>query len=256
VAREVLRRTDHALLVGDGARKFAVQCGFKEEDLMTAASREAWLAWKAQLSHKDGWISPDESATDFGTALWAGHHGNPTPGGPGAIAERAPSPGQGENYGRGVAPVVPFTFGTIHVSGLDEQHNLYSCTSTSGLSYKIPGRVGDSPIVGAGIYTDNSVGSAGATGRGESTLHNCAAYEVVRLMEEGHDPTQAAKRALLRMASREAIARGAGCSSMQRHDLRASQRWRARGRLYARGVPVHRAAGGPLRSTPRGIHIR
>lgn len=189
VAREVLRRTDHALLVGEGALKFARQCGFREEDLMTAKSREAWLAWKAELSPRDGWISPTEAASDFGHARWAGHTENPTPGGP--------PPGDSTT-----APRAPFTYGTIHVSGLDALGNLYACTSTSGLSYKIPGRAGDSPIVGAGIYTDNAAGSAGATGRGESTLHNCAAYEVVRLMEQGRGPTEAALETLRRMAAR------------------------------------------------------
>ncbi|MCX5688329.1 MAG: N(4)-(beta-N-acetylglucosaminyl)-L-asparaginase [Planctomycetota bacterium] len=189
VAREVLRRTDHALLVGEGALKFARQCGFREEDLMTAKSREAWLAWKAELSPRDGWISPTEAASDFGHARWAGHADNPTPGGP--------PPGDSTT-----APRAPFTYGTIHVSGLDASGNLYACTSTSGLSYKIPGRAGDSPIVGAGVYTDNAAGSAGATGRGESTLHNCAAYEVVRLMEQGRGPTEAALETLRRMAAR------------------------------------------------------
>jgi N4-(beta-N-acetylglucosaminyl)-L-asparaginase len=181
VALQVLRRTDHALLVGEGARKFARQVGFVEENLLTPAARDAWLAWKANLSTKDGWISEQESRSDFGTALWAGHASNPTPGGP---------------------PTVPFTYGTIHVSGRDGAGHLYACTSTSGLSYKIPGRVGDSAIVGAGIFTDNDVGSAGATGRGEATLHHCASYEVVRGMEAGMMPGEACVAALRRMASR------------------------------------------------------
>ena len=189
VAREVLRRTDHALLVGEGALKFAKQCGFREEDLLTPRAREAWLTWKAELSHKDGWISPGEQSSDFGHARWAGHQDNPTPGSPPLSSDRS-------------APKAPFTYGTIHVSGLDERGDLYACTSTSGLSYKIPGRAGDSPIVGAGIYTDNAAGSAGATGRGESTLHNCAAYETVRLMERGYVPTDAALETLRRMAAR------------------------------------------------------
>ncbi|MBS0196584.1 MAG: N(4)-(beta-N-acetylglucosaminyl)-L-asparaginase [Planctomycetes bacterium] len=189
VAREVLRRTDHALLVGEGALRFAKQCGFKEEDLLTPKAREGWLQWKASLSNKDGWIGPEEVTSDFGHARWAGRENNPTPGGP--------PPGDSKT-----ASGAPFTYGTIHVSGLDLQGNLFSCTSTSGLSYKIPGRVGDSPVIGAGIFTDNEIGSAGATGRGESTLHNCAAFEVVRLMEEGRTPTQACLETLARIAKR------------------------------------------------------
>ncbi|MBL9001070.1 MAG: N(4)-(beta-N-acetylglucosaminyl)-L-asparaginase [Phycisphaerae bacterium] len=192
VAREVLRRTDHALLVGEGASRFARQCGFTEENLLTPKSREAWLNWKAELSPRDGWISPDESASDFGHARWAGLQGNPMPGGP-----------PDANH----PPRVPFTYGTIHVSGRDSEGNLYACTSTSGLSYKIPGRVGDSPLVGAGIYTDNQFGSAGATGRGESALHNCAAFDTVRFMESGRTATEACLEVLRRIAARTHEAR-------------------------------------------------
>lgn len=197
VAREVLRRTDHALLVGLGAYKFARQCGFPDEELLTPKAREAWLTWKAELSNKDGWISPNEGASNFGFARWAGHRENPTPGGPPSSAATSPQPNDSRT-----APKAPFTYGTIHLSGRDDKGDLFSCTSTSGLSYKIPGRVGDSPIIGAGIYTDNAYGSAGATGRGESSLQTCAAYEVVRMMEQGHEPAKAALETLKRIAQR------------------------------------------------------
>jgi N4-(beta-N-acetylglucosaminyl)-L-asparaginase len=191
VAYEVLQRTDHALLVGEGAFKFARQLGFPEEDLSTPKSREAWLFWKTGLSHKDAWLRADEAASEFGGARWAGHVSNPQPGRPPVN----PAPGAS-----GGSPTAPFTFGTIHVSGLDAKGDLWACTSTSGLSYKIPGRVGDSPIVGAGLFVDNTVGSAGATGRGESTLHTCGAYEVVRGMEAGMAPVEACLAALRRIA--------------------------------------------------------
>jgi N4-(beta-N-acetylglucosaminyl)-L-asparaginase len=204
IALEVLRRTDHALLVGEGAAKFAQQLGFSREDLCSPASRKAWLDWKASLSTRDAWIGAidtagsglgnaragsdqHELAETFDTARWAGHKSNPTPGKP---------PPNTSN----VAPKVPFTYGTIHVSGVDAQGNLFASTSTSGLSYKIPGRVGDTPVVGAGIYVDNAVGSAGATGRGEATLQSSAAFDVVRRMEEGLDPTAACLRVLERIA--------------------------------------------------------
>lgn len=193
VALEVLERTDHALLVGEGALRFARQVGFKEEDLLTPKAREAWLQWKASLSHKDAWIEPGEQRSEFGQARWAGHVDNPTPGGP------PPQP-MGASGRRSSPGSYPFTWGTVHVSGLDARGDLYSCTSTSGLSYKIPGRVGDSPIVGAGLYTDNAVGSAGATGRGESSLQNCAAFDVVRGMEVGMTPTEACLSTLRRIA--------------------------------------------------------
>jgi N4-(beta-N-acetylglucosaminyl)-L-asparaginase len=189
LAYEVLRRTDHALIVGDGALRFARQLGFAEEQLETAKSREAWLAWKAGLSNKDAWLSPDELRSDFGKARSAGQIDE-------EIKARATKP----NGTPTQAPTAPFTYGTIHVSGLDARGDLFAATSTSGLSYKIPGRVGDSPIVGAGLYVENEIGAAGATGRGEATMHSCAAFDAVRAMESGMSPTDACLAALRRIA--------------------------------------------------------
>jgi len=192
LALEVLRRTDHTLIVGDGALRLGRQLGFKEEDLLTPRARDAWLAWKASLSSRDAWLSADECTSGFGQALWAGHTQNPTPGAP---PDASPRPGES-----GGSPRVPFTFGTVHVSGMDDRGDMFSCTSTSGLSYKIPGRAGDSPIVGAGLYTDNAVGSAGCTGRGEAALQNAAAFAAVSAMERGMTPTEAALDTLGRIA--------------------------------------------------------
>lgn len=193
VALEVMRRTDHSLLVGEGARKFAALLGFPDENLLTDRARKAWLDWKANLSERDGWIAPDQAASTFGTARWAGRspHGL-TP--PEMLAPDAPP------------PKVPFTYGTIHVSALDAAGNLASCTSTSGLSYKIAGRVGDSPVVGAGLYTDNSIGSAGATGRGESVLQVCGSHTIVARMEAGDSPTDACLFTLKKIADRTRLA--------------------------------------------------
>jgi N4-(beta-N-acetylglucosaminyl)-L-asparaginase len=210
VALEVLRRTDHALLVGEGASRFARCLGFREEDLMTEASRAAWLEWKASLSSRDGWITRHEGATGAEdpragdaaepnpfAAAWAGHVDNPTPGGPpGASGDPR---GAGDVLARGElggGPRVPFTHGTVHVSARGADGVLCACTSTSGLSYKIAGRVGDTPMIGAGIYCEHGIGSAGATGRGEATLHACAAHEVVRGLERGREPVDACLDAL------------------------------------------------------------
>ena len=150
VALHVLRRTDHALLVGEGASRFARQVGFPIEDLLTPKAREAWLQWKASLSTRDAWLAPDESRSEFGQAKDAGVASNIS-----GIQHAG----------------VPRTWGTIHVSGLDDSGNLFACTSTSGLSYKIPGRVGDSPIIGAGLFVDNSVGGVFVASFSIGTCH-------------------------------------------------------------------------------------
>jgi len=200
LALEVLRRTDHSLLVGEGASKFARALGFPEENLLTEKSRQAWLDWKASLSMRDGWLGPDELAgtghSDFGKARWAG---STDPNANSAVpSSTRPSPNDSRT-----APKVPHTYGTIHTSLLTAPGgDLYGCTSTSGLSYKIAGRVGDSGVVGAGVYTDNAVGSAGATGRGESVLQSCGAFAIVQAMESGKTPTEACLHVLKRIADR------------------------------------------------------
>jgi N4-(beta-N-acetylglucosaminyl)-L-asparaginase len=158
VARVVMERTDHVLIVGDGALKFAKAHGFKEENLLTEESREKWLKWKENLSKEDDWLPPHTiEDTDIGeyTKSYLRH------------------------------------YGTIHCSGIDLNGNLSCVTTTSGLAYKIPGRVGDSPIIGAGLYCDNEVGSAGSTGRGEANLLNCSSVMIVEWMRQGKSPEEA-----------------------------------------------------------------
>jgi N4-(beta-N-acetylglucosaminyl)-L-asparaginase len=156
VAKAVMEHTDHVLLVGEGARRFALDLGFKEQNLLTDASRQAWLRWKAGRSSTDNWLDPEDEAQGDGT------------------------------------------HGTINVCALDAKGDLGSVTTTSGLSWKIPGRAGDSPIIGAGQYCDNRVGAAGSTGRGEANLKVCGAFLVVEAMRQGLAPTQACLQALQR----------------------------------------------------------
>lgn len=184
VALLVMRRTDHVMLVGEGALKFARAMGFPEEDLLTEAAREAWLRWKANLGHDDDWLNDDERE-------------DRNPDGPGARG------GAGGLGGR-VLPdrPIPFTTGTIHCSAVDGEGRVAACTSTSGLSYKLAGRLGDSPIVGAGMYCDGAVGSAGATGRGEAVMQVCGAFSVVQHLERGLGPTEACLAVLRRIADR------------------------------------------------------
>lgn len=151
VARLVMERTDHMMLVGEGALRFARAHGFPIEELLTDRSRRIWLRWKENLSEKDDWFPPEDG--DYGL--------NQRPG------------------------------GTINVLGVDGDGNIAGLTTTSGLFGKIPGRIGDSPIIGAGLYVDNAVGAAGATGRGEEVIRSCGSFFVVEKMRQGMSPQEA-----------------------------------------------------------------
>ena len=174
VARVVMERTDHVLLVGEGALRFAKAHGFTEENLLTDESREAWLKWKENLSSGDDWLPP--------------HNENDA--GIGAMFE----------------PFFRHT-GTIHCSAIDGKGNISCVTTTSGLAFKIPGRVGDSPIIGAGLYCDNGVGSAGSSGRGEANLVNCSSAMVVEFMRQGKSPEQACLDACKRIVEHNKMRR-------------------------------------------------
>ncbi len=167
VARVVMKRTDHCLLVGEGALKFARAHGFPEENLLTEESRKIWLHWKETLSANDDWLPPPDDELD-------------------AVVR--------EHFG------IRKT-GTIHCSALDTHGDVGCTTTTSGLYYKIPGRVGDSPILGAGLYLDNTVGSAGSTGRGEANLLNCSSYLIVEGMRRGLAPKDAIVEAMKRVVA-------------------------------------------------------
>lgn len=155
VARLVMEKTDHVMLVGEGAKQFALAHGFKEENLLTDKSRQIWLDWKEKLSDKDDW-------------------------GP-QIKE------------------LLMTHDTISMLALDQDGNLSGACTTSGLFGKIYGRVGDSPIIGAGLYCDNEVGAAGATGRGEEVIKTCGSFSIVELMRQGRTPKEAVEEALSRL---------------------------------------------------------
>ena len=158
VAKLVLKYTNHIMLVGEGAKRFALSYGFQEEDLLTPESRQLWLTWRANRGPNDDWLDiPD------GT------------------------------------PMVVRPTGTINLNVVNAAGDLSSVTTTSGLSWKISGRVGDSPIIGAGQYTDNNVGSAGSTGRGESNIMVCGGFLTVEHMRRGMAPTDACLETLRRV---------------------------------------------------------
>ena len=180
VAKAVMDHTDHIFLVGAGAKKFALQLGFKEQDLLTEKSREAWLRWKSRQNPNDNWLDVPDAPPP-----------RPTP-------QRAGSPGSAKELEYDELGV-PHTYGTINMNAVDARGDIGSVTTTSGLSWKIPGRVGDSPIIGAGQYCDNDVGAAGSTGRGEANIKVCGAFLAVELMRAGKSPEEALMQVMQRV---------------------------------------------------------
>lgn len=167
VARLVMKRTDHCLLVGEGALKFARAHGIPETNLLTDEAREIWLHWKETNGKESDWIAPPNSELSPAVRKFFG------------IREH----------------------GTLHCSALDTHGNLGCVTTTSGLFYKIPGRVGDSPILGAGLFLDNEVGSAGSTGRGEANLLNLSSHTIVEGLRRGLAPKDALLEACKRIVA-------------------------------------------------------
>lgn len=180
VARLVLERTDHCLLVGKGAYEFARKHGHPHTELLTDAARKMWLEWKENLSPKDDWLPPPPKVPFEGALQKSGEK----------VATRP--------------PVEPRVTGTIHCSALAKSGAIACTTTTSGLSWKIPGRVGDSPIVGAGLYCDQEAGSAGSTGRGEANIISNASFAIVELMRHGASPLDAGLE-LLRRVTKQTV---------------------------------------------------
>jgi N4-(beta-N-acetylglucosaminyl)-L-asparaginase len=163
VARLVMERTDHLMLVGKGALKFAKMHGFKEENLLTEEARKHWVEWKENLSESDYYHPPKKKY----------------------------KPEEG---------------GTVNVLALDAKGDIAGVTSTVGVGhhFKIVGRVGDSPIIGAGLYVDNGVGAAGATGHGAESIKVCASFFTVEKMREGLSPQEACRYVCQRVIDRHA----------------------------------------------------
>ena len=157
VAKAIMDYTDHIMLVGDDARRFAVTMGFRTQNLLTDKSRQDWLRWKARLNKNDAWLDHDDDVR------------------------------------------IKFTNGTINMNAVNAAGDISSCTTTSGMAWKVPGRVGDSPIIGAGQYCDNTVGAAGSTGRGEANIKVCGAFLAVEFMRNGASPEQALMKVMERV---------------------------------------------------------
>jgi N4-(beta-N-acetylglucosaminyl)-L-asparaginase len=175
VARAVMEQTDHHLIVGKGAQEFARSLGFKiEDDLNTEKSRAAWLRWKRETDplHYLDPIKRQEAMRRIELQM---------------IAEGIIDPNH--------------FYGTINCDGVNAKGEVCGVTTTSGLAWKIPGRVGDSPILGAGLYVDNEIGAAGSTGRGEANLYNLCSFVIVEEMRRGAHPKDAGMAALRRIKS-------------------------------------------------------
>src|ERR1700694_2533970 len=182
LAKTVMERTNHVMIVGDGARRFADAEGFEEMNLLTEHSRKIWLAWKASSSFnwRPGIDSPEwkeKMSTLF----------SDTPEDQALLA-----------YAQRVIADPPT--GTIPCMAVNEKGDISATTTTSGLAWKIPGRVGDSPIIGAGCCVDNEVGAAGSTGKGEENIKISGGHTIIEMMRQGKSPTDACLEAMGRIA--------------------------------------------------------
>jgi N4-(beta-N-acetylglucosaminyl)-L-asparaginase len=225
VSRKVFEHTSHVMLVADGAEKFAVDLGFPRENLLTEDARKIWMLWKESNSQMDwwgpgmadhDWIDPyaDKPAPKPTIDL----HGLSSLR-PGSIP-RQPGPEwaetirirtrkltemasdldiQPEKRLFAAEQVLWPTTGTIHVSAVNAKGEISGATTTSGLAWKLAGRLGDSPVLGAGCYTDQDVGSAGATGSGEENIKVAGAHTIVELMRQGYSPREAGMETLRRI---------------------------------------------------------
>ena len=200
VAKAVMEHTGHVMLVGEGATRFALAMGFPKQDLLTEHSRKIWMLWKETHSNQDWWgpglADPNwKPPAPLGSAL----QDQPRPiQKMYAIAADLgiPEPDRMDAINKVLHPPT----GTINCSVLNTKGEMSSVTTTSGLAWKIPGRCGDSPIIGAGCYCDQDVGAAGATGSGEENIKVAGAHTIVENMRHGMSPEEAGMDALRRIA--------------------------------------------------------
>jgi len=186
VAKTIMEQTDHVMMAGDNALRFAMAFGYKEENLLTEKSRLAWLVWKASL--RDG----------RGHSNWS--DGLDAPGKPTAWLQRLFPEASPELLAYALDRALHPVTGTINCLALNVKGEMSGVTTTSGLSWKIPGRVGDSPIIGAGLYVDQDVGAAGSTGRGEENIRVAGAHTIVENMRHGLSPKDAVLDCLKRVS--------------------------------------------------------
>ncbi len=168
VARRVMEKTPHLLLVGDGALQFALEQGFPKEELLAPESEQAWREWLKKSEYKP---SANSETRTYGAG----------------VPVRGGKPGDAGNHD------------TLGLLAVDAQGRLAGACTTSGMAWKLHGRVGDSPIIGAGLYVDNEVGAATSTGVGEEVIRTAGSFLVVELMRQGRSPQQACREAVERI---------------------------------------------------------
>jgi N4-(beta-N-acetylglucosaminyl)-L-asparaginase len=178
LAQTVMEKTNHVMMVGEGAHRFAVDEGFEDMSLLTEHSRKIWLAWKAasSVNWRPGIDSPE----------WKEHVA--------AIFN-----GDKEKIAYAERVIAHPPTGTIPCMAVNEKGDISATTTTSGLAWKIPGRVGDSPIIGAGCFVDNEIGAAGSTGKGEENIKICGGHTIIEMMRRGKSPEEACLEALARI---------------------------------------------------------
>ena len=185
LAKMVMTETDHVLLAGEGADRFAKAMGFKLEELLTDESRLAWLVWKRSMRDRAGHTNwANETDSPHATA---------------ELKQMFPEADEKTLAWAMEMAIHPLT-GTINCLALNAKGEMSGCTTTSGMAWKIPGRIGDSPIIGAGLYVDQDVGAAGSTGRGEENIRIAGAHTIVENMRKGMAPKEACMDALKRIS--------------------------------------------------------
>jgi N4-(beta-N-acetylglucosaminyl)-L-asparaginase len=170
VARKVMEKTPHVMLAGDGALQFALENGFKKEELLTEESKKAWKEW-LKTAHYSPVMNIENKQYD----------------------KSSPQKLPGNQYNHD----------TIGILAIDQAGNISGGCTTSGMAYKLHGRIGDSPIIGAGLYVDNEVGGATSTGVGEEVVRNVGSFLVVELMRQGYTPENACKEAVMRIIKKK-----------------------------------------------------
>lgn len=175
VARLVMEKTPHVMLVGEGALQFALENGFKKENLLTPEAEKAWKEWLEKSEYKPIINMETKSYDSNGATAY-----NPL-----------------------MLPGNVYNHDTIGMLAMDANGNLSGACTTSGMAFKLRGRVGDSPIIGAGLFVDNEVGAATSTGVGEEVIRIVGSHLVVELMRQGYSPENACKEAVMRIVKRD-----------------------------------------------------